>query len=173
MSFLLEHPAPGIASVGFGRSGRRLTYRTDPDAHRVTVHDDAGRLRMAFGGRGRGTGALDTPLDLTFVQPTFPGERLPACSPDAIWVAVADYGNRRLQVFELDGAPVGTVMLDDEPDIGAPCALTWRSPVLEVQGIEGARTSLYLSAALLCGTAHPGSLARPPREWWPASLRVN
>ncbi|MCC7034613.1 MAG: hypothetical protein IT179_17465 [Acidobacteria bacterium] len=173
MSLLLAHPAPGVAIVAFGRSGPRLTCRTEPDAHRVTVHDASGRLRVAFGGRGHGPGALDTPLDLTFVQPAFPGEHLPAYSPDALWLAVADYGNRRLQVFELDGAPVGSVTLDDEPGLGGPCALTWRSPVLDVQGVEGARTSLYLSAALLCGTARPDPMTRPRRAWWPACLRVN
>ncbi|MCC7180179.1 MAG: hypothetical protein IT177_17510 [Acidobacteria bacterium] len=173
MSANLEHPAPGIAAVGFSGSWRRLTYRTEPHAHRVTVHDDFGRLHLAFGGRGRGPGSLDTPLDLVFVRPIFPGEHLPVCSPDAVWLAVADYGNRRVQIFELDGAHVGAITLDGLPGLGAPCALAWRSPLLEVEGIEGARTNIYLSAALLCSAACPGALARAPREWRPASLRVN
>jgi len=173
MSIHLEHPAHGVAMVGFGPSGRRLTYRTDTDGHRVTVHDDFGRLQLAFGGCGRGPGALHTPLDLAFVHPTFPGERLPLCGPDAIWLAVADYGNRRLQIFEIDGAHVGTVALDDQPGIGAPCGLTWRNPVLEIEGIEGAHALLYLSAALLHSTEDSGSIARRPRGWRQVSHLVN
>jgi hypothetical protein len=173
MSIHLEHQTLGVATVNLGKGGRRLTYRVDPDTHRVTIHDDFGRLLFAFGGRGSGPAALDTPLDLTFVRPIFSGERLPVSGPDAVWLAVADYGNRRLQIFELDGAHVGAVELADQSGIGGPCALTWRPPVLEIQGVEGARARVYLSAALLCSTAYPSPTARPPREWRHARHLVN
>ena len=65
-----------------------------------------------FGGFGRKAGALDSPLDVVFVRPEFAGERLPVDSADAVWVAVADYGNRRVQVFELDGTVVGEFAVD-------------------------------------------------------------
>lgn len=173
MSVHLEHPSPGVATVTLGPAGRRLTYRTEPDTHRVTVHDDFGRLMFAFGGRGSGPAALDTPLDLTLVRPTFSGERLPMSGPDAVWLAVADYANRRVQVFELDGAHVGAIDLADQPGIGAPCGLRWRSPLLEIEGIEGARAHIYLSAALLCSMGHVGPTTRLPREWRPANALVN
>lgn len=172
MSIHVDHPSPGVATVSLG-PGRRLTYRADPDTHRVTVHDDFGRLMLAFGGRGAGTAALDTPLDLAFVRPLFSGEHLPLGGPDAVWLAVADYGNHRIQVFELDGAHVGAVDLADHPGLGAPCALSWRAPVLEIEGVEGARARIYLSAALLSSAVPLGPAERPLREWRHASALVN
>jgi len=167
----IEHPAPGVATVSLGAGSRRLTYRTVPEAHRVTVHDDFGRLVLAFGGRGPGPGTLNTPLDLTFVRPTFSGERLPLSGPDAVWLAVADYGNARVQVFELDGVHVGNVDLSSPTDIGGPCSLTWRAPILEVEGVECTRTRVYLSSALLSNAATPYPSSRAPREWrWASHL---
>jgi hypothetical protein len=173
MSIQIEHPAPGVAAVRLGPGGRRLVYRTEPHAHRVMVEDDFGRLVFGFGGRGSGPEALDTPLDLTFVRPMFSGERLPLSGPDALWLAVADYGNVRLQVYELDGAHVGAVDLRDQPAIGAPCGLSWRAPILEIEGVEGARARVYLSAALLCNAGPTGATLRPPREWRQAPHLVN
>jgi hypothetical protein len=173
MTLHLEHPAPGVAAIGFGGSGRRLTYRADPERHRITIHDDFGRLQLAFGARGRGAGGLDTPLDLALVHPSFPGEHLPMGHPCAIWLAVADYGNRRIQVFELDGAPVGAIALTDHPALGAPCGLAWRDPYLEIAGADGARASILLAASMLHGSAPAGRAPRLPREWRPTSYRVN
>ncbi|MGD9905842.1 MAG: hypothetical protein AB7U83_20405 [Vicinamibacterales bacterium] len=154
MSALTSHASPGCAAILYTTTGRRVWYRCDPSTHHVVVSDESGQTLRVFGGWGRGPGRLDTPLDLAFVQPAFAGERLPAGHADAIWVAVADYGNRRVQVFELDGAVVGEVVLDGrggEP--WPPTALTWRAPVLEVEGVEGSRTGIHLSGALLAGTA--------------------
>jgi hypothetical protein len=173
MTVRSEHPAPGVATVSLGAAGRRLTYTCEPDAHRVAVTDDSGRVLLAFGGRGRGPGALDTPLDLTFVRPIFAGERLPLIGADAIWLAVADYGNRRVQIFELDGAPVGAIDTLDHPELGAPCGVSWQAPILEIEGVEGARARVYLSAALLCGSTHAVSTALLPREWLTPSDSVN
>ncbi|MEZ5284179.1 MAG: hypothetical protein R2712_05090 [Vicinamibacterales bacterium] len=148
MSIHIEHPAPGVATVSLGSAGRRLTYRTEAESHRIAVFDDFGQVVLAFGGYGRGPAALDTPLDLAFVNPLFAGERLPD-GPEAVWLAVADYGNARVQVYELDGVHVGTVDLSGQAGIGAPCGLSWRSPILEVEGVECARARVYWSAALL------------------------
>lgn len=163
MTPFCQHLSPGVVSVGFGTLGRRLVYRTDPDRHRVTVHDDFGRWQFAFGARGEGQGAFDTPLDVTAVSPAFPGEHLTIASPYAFWLAVADYGNRRIQVFEMDGAYVGAIAVSDRPSFGGPCRVDWRDPILEVEGLDGARTSVFLSAALLHDVA-AGVAARPPRE---------
>src|SRR5262245_56143910 len=114
MTIQIEHPVPGVATVSLGTPAMRLTYRTDPNAHRVLVSDEFGRPRAIFGGPGRQPGAFNTPLDLAFVRPEFLGERLPASGPDAVWLAIADYGNRRVQILELDGAHVGTITIEDE-----------------------------------------------------------
>jgi hypothetical protein len=168
MSLAYAHPAPGISTIFFPSTGRHLRYRCDPVGHRIVVTDETGAVVRVFGGVGRKAGALDTPLDLVFVQPAFAGERLPVDSADAVWVAVADYGNRRVQVFELDGSPVGEFSLDaSDGTPWSPTGLVWRSPVLEVEGLDGARTAVHLSAALLAGAGRttfsrsvPGGEAR-------------
>ena len=55
-----------------------------------------------------------------------------------------------IQVFELDGTVVGELHVDGSDGLRwPPTGLAWRGPVLEILGIEGARTSVHLSAALL------------------------
>lgn len=168
MSVSYQHPAPGTSTIFFGATGLHLRYRCDTIGHRIVVTDEAGEVVRVFGGFGRKAGALDSPLDVVFVRPEFAGEHLPLDSADAVWVAVADYGNRRVQVFDLDGSVVGEFAIDapgGEP--WTPTGLSWRSPVLEVEGIEGAHTAVHLSAALLAGAGRttfgrtlPGSEAR-------------
>ncbi len=150
MSIYCDHPTQGSGSILFPTTGVHLVYQCDTQAHRVVVTDDGGRVVRAFGGYGRKPGCLDTPLDLVFVRPQFAGEHLPSDSADTVWVAVADYGNRRIQVFELDGTVVGELHVDGSDGLRwPPTGLAWRGPVLEILGIEGARTSVHLSAALL------------------------
>ena len=173
MTIQIEHTAPGVATLTLGPAGRRLTYRCDTDAHRVTVSDEFGRTAFEFGVRGQGPGLFNMPIDLTFVRPEFAGEALPACGPDAVWLAVADYGNRRVQILDLDGVYVGSVDLEPTIAIGPPCGLTWRAPLLEIEGVEGARTTVHLTAALLCSTSMPRPHAAMPREWANARTWVN
>ena len=166
MSVLLNHPATGACTVRFESTGRLLRVRCDVLGHRLVVTDEEGQVLHVFGGRGKQPGQLDTPLDVVAVRPEFAGERLPIESADAVWLAVADYGNRRVQVFELDGSLVGTFATDG-PDgaVWTPTGLAWRSPVLEIDGIEGARTAVHLSAALLSGgTAITGRGRLLPRS---------
>jgi hypothetical protein len=131
-------------------TGERLTYRCEPELHRIIVRDGHGCLRFAFGGQGSGPGQFDTPLDVVLVAPEFDGEGLPDDAPEAAWLAVADYGNRRVQIFDLDGCFVGTV--SDGAESGPPCRLTWCAPTLVVDGVDGARTVMHLTAALLFAT---------------------
>lgn len=165
MTIHFDHPAPGVASLSLGPTGRRLTYRCDAETHRVSVSDEFGRLVFAFGGRGSGPGLFNTPIDLAFVRPEFAGEALPACGPEAVWLAVADYGNRRVQILDLDGVHVGTIDLDRPIAVGPPCGVRWRAPMLEIAGVEGARTIVYLTAALLCEAPTTRPHAPLPREW--------
>ncbi|MBP7779413.1 MAG: hypothetical protein KA371_20025 [Acidobacteria bacterium] len=168
MSVSYQHSAPGTSTIFFASTGLHLRYRCDTLGHRIVVSDEAGNVVRVFGGFGRKAGGLDTPLDVVFVRPEFAGERLPMDSADAVWVAVADYGNRRVQVFELDGTVVGEFAVDQPGGAPwVPTSLTWRAPVLEVEGVEGARTAVHLSAALLAGAGHtnygrflPGGEAR-------------
>ena len=172
MTVQLEHTAPGVATVSLGPAGRRLTYRCDAHTHRVVVTDEFGRTAFAFGSRGSRPGQFYTPIDLTFVRPEFAGEALPTCGPDAIWLAVADYGNRRVQIFDLDGVPVGSVDLERRLAVGPPCGLHWRAPLLEIEGVEGARTNVHLGAALLCAPLSKTHTPLP-REWANSRQWVN
>lgn len=170
MSIHITHPLTGEACVVLGRAGKRLTYRCEPELHRITAYNEFGDIVTSFGGLGRGLGKLNTPMDLAFVRPEFFGEALPVAGPDAVWLAVADYGNRRVQLFELDGAYVASIDIDSDLAIGAPCSLAWRAPILEIEGLDGAHARLHLTAALLCGTAE---IKPQPREWLYPSARVN
>ena len=85
---------------------RNLTFRCDPAMHRVIVSAANGDVVLEFGGYGSQPGAFDTPIDAALVKPEFFGEGNDDIEP---WIAVADYGNRRVQVFELDGALVGII----------------------------------------------------------------
>ncbi len=172
MSIYAEHPATGVAIVRIGRAGRTLTYRCDAVSHCVTVWDDCDRLAFAFGGKGHGRGLFNTPLDIAPVWPEFLGECVRTAGPNAVWLAVADYGNRRLQMFDLDGAVVAMVEAFDESG-GPPCGLVWRPPLLEVEGVEGKRTRIHLASALLCQGRRAHTQPRPPREWLTKRRWVN
>jgi len=137
---------------------RTLTFRCDPAAHRVIVTDARGDVVLAFGGFGSQPGAFDTPIDAALVMPEFFGE--PGEGVGQPWLAVADYGNRRVQIFELDGALVGVIDEDVLGDAaGRPCRLVWRAPVLEVEGVDGGRARLHLGAALV--QSEPGHVLPP------------
>ncbi len=43
-----------------------VLYICDYDNHRVTVHDEEGMFRFAFGSKGNGPGCFDGPRDITF-----------------------------------------------------------------------------------------------------------
>lgn len=137
--------------------GRR-TYTVDTFGHRIVVTDaETGGIAFTFGRRGSELGSFDVPLDITAVTPTFHDDAT-AESPDA-WLAVADYGNARVQIFELDGTLVD-VLNGEELDYGwRPSQVTWRAPFLQIRGVEGAGCRIHLAAALLAHTA--GRVGRP------------
>ena len=166
MKVVCDHPAPGVARVIFNDTGRKLVFRCDPELHNVTAVDHTGRVVFVVGRRGSELGQFDTPLDLVIVRPEFFGEPLVPESVDMVWLAVADYGNRRIQVLELNGAVVGTVPTDDGDDaIGAPCGVRWRAPLLEIEGADGAHTQMHLSAAMLWSSTQSTDA---PRRAWPS-----
>jgi hypothetical protein len=128
------------------------TYTVDTPGHRIVVTDPAtGGMTFTFGRRGSELGSFDVPLDITVVTPTFHDDE-PADDREA-WLAVADYGNARVQIFDLDGVLVD-VLNGEDLDYGwRPCLVEWRTPFLQIRGVEGAGCRIHLAAALL---AHAG-----------------
>jgi len=149
-----ERPAAGVTvgrSAGVVQpSSGELAYEADPSGHRIVARYPDGRIAYAFGGYGHGAGQFHTPLHVAAVAPEFSGEAVPQdeepLSLLTPWLAVADYGNRRVQFFECDGAYVGE---SDLAEGHPPCYLSWRAPVLEVTSIEGQAMRLHVAAALL------------------------
>ncbi|MGE3176125.1 MAG: hypothetical protein AB7O32_01540 [Vicinamibacterales bacterium] len=135
-----------------GPDGRPRVYTVDPLGHRIVVTDaETGDVLFTFGRRGSPLGCFDVPLDLAVVAPTFHDD--PPSAAGESWLAVADYGNARVQIFELDGRLVD-VLNGEDLDYGwRPCEVTWRAPFLQIRGVEGRGCRIHLAAALL---AHAG-----------------
>jgi len=151
-------------------SSGELAYEVDAAGHRVVARYGDGRVAFAFGSFGHGAGQFDTPLDVVTVWPEFSGEPGAGgglASIAAPWLAVADYGNHRVQFFECDGAWIGES--DLEPG-QPPCQLAWRSPTLDVTTIEGRALRIHVAASLLARSGREHSHARPvhrdPRQAW-------
>lgn len=152
MTAYARRPAPGAPATACAPEGRP-TYHCDSAGHRVVATDEAGRVLFAFGEFGSRPGQFDTPLDVTLVAPGFSGE----ARRNIVWVAVADYGNRRVQLFEPDGVLVG--VLDDivAADGSGPCRLTWRAPILDIETADGGRARMHL-VAHASGSPHHGAV---------------
>jgi hypothetical protein len=138
----------GVAFVASAdHSGGRI-YVCDPEAHTINVLDHYCRPLFSFGGFGSRLGQFDSPSDVIFV-------RLETGDPcvDAGLLVVADRGNHRLQMFEIDGAVIGEVgglagrwtpgrfpaptgspffRLGDVPPLPFPSRLEWRAPYIDV-----------------------------------------
>lgn len=133
-------------------SSGTLSYEADPAGHRVVARYADGQLAFAFGSLGDRPGQFNTPLHVAEVSPEFSGEPGSVDHGFSIltpWLAVADYGNHRVQLFECDGAFIGEIELE----VGQPpCHLSWRAPVLDVTTVEGRTVRLHVAAALLART---------------------
>ncbi|MBS1818543.1 MAG: hypothetical protein JSU08_11480 [Acidobacteria bacterium] len=171
-------PAPGTDQVTASRatgvvqpSTSQLTYEVDPAAHRVVARYGDGRIAFAFGEYGHRCGQFDTPIAVVPMHPEFSGEPIVRADAQALlapWLAVADYGNHRVQYFESDGVWIGESELDpDQP----PCHLTWRGPTLDVTTLDGRTIRLHVAAALLATTGrtddrHERQAHRDPHRVW-------
>ncbi len=147
------------------RTGEVRTYRVDLSGHRIVVTAAAtGDELFTIGRRGTALGTFDVPLDLALVAPTF-DEDTGIEPADGYWLAVADYGNARVQIFDLDGTLVD-VLNGADLDYGwRPCRLTWRAPFLQVDGVERAGCRVHLAAAMLAhASARAGKPPSPARE---------
>jgi hypothetical protein len=163
----IEDPPTGIAYVAeTAQTGERI-YLCDPEAHSITVLDQDHCPLFAFGGFGSRPGQFDTPTDIAVIS----------CSPDddgalsfgPAMLAVADCGNHRLQLFELDGAPIAVIggesavaarqspayagwpffRLEPAQAIPFPSRLEWRPPYLDVVCLGALIFRIDLAASLL------------------------
>jgi hypothetical protein len=150
-----HQPRPtGVAFVPLANPSGGHIYICDPDAHVINVLDQNCRPCFSFGGPGTGLGQLDTPTDVTVVRLAKTNLADPAdSSVDAELLVVADRGNHRIQLFELDGAVIGEIgghagawttgrfpapagspffRIGDVPPLPFPSRLEWRTPHLDV-----------------------------------------
>lgn len=161
------HRANGVAQPSTGL----LAYEVDSLGHRVVARYPDGRIAFAFGAYGHGAGQFDTPLDIVTISPEFSGEptsvQMDAANLFSSWLAVADYGNRRVQFFECDGAWVGETELDPGQP---PCQLAWRAPALVVSTLEGQLVRVHVAASLLASSRraerHEVPARRDSRDLW-------
>jgi hypothetical protein len=181
----MEQSRPtGVAFVGSeDHSGGRL-YVCDPDTHIIDVLDEKCRPLFSFGGLGSGPGQLDTPTDIAVVRIDATG--VDGAAVDAALLVVADRGNHRLQVFELDGAFVREIgghagawmsdrgplaagspffRLGDVPPLPFPSRLDWRAPYLDV---TGSGTVIRIDLAVVVLPDFANWIANAP----PAELRL-
>jgi len=148
-------------------SGGRI-YLCDPVAHAIHVLDAYHRPMFSFGGFGSRLGQFDTPTDIAIAW-TEPVAAAAAATDFAV-LAVADRGNHRVQLFELDGAPLGAIgdraresppsrwpartgwpffRLGPMPPCPFPSRLEWHSPYLDVACMGTVMVRLDLGVALL------------------------
>jgi len=162
----LRFPRGLALSAGVTATATRL-YVADTWNHRVQVFDGRGALKFSFGGIGVGTGQFRAPSDLVIAHPVLPfeGDRGTVTAPVLV---VADQWNARVQVFDLDGAWLGTLSgrpktdsathvgigwpffrLADAPLPRDPVRLAWQAPHLLVTGGNGRVHKIDLATALL------------------------
>jgi hypothetical protein len=162
----LRFPRGLALSMGLSAAATRL-YVADTWNHRVQVFDGRGALKFSFGGIGNGHGQFRAPSDLVIAHPVLPfeGDKGTVTAPVLV---VADQWNARVQVFDLDGAWLGTLAgrpkTDNAADLSAgwpffrlaeaglprdPVRLAWHAPHLVVTGGNGRVHKIDLAAALL------------------------
>jgi hypothetical protein len=162
-----QDPPAGIAYVARSEQTGERIYVCDPEAHSITVLDQDHCPLFAFGGFGSRPGQFDTPTDIAVVGCSSDDEG--ALLFDSAMLAVADCGNHRLQLFELDGAPIAVIggesavaarpssaragwpffRLEPAQPIPFPSRLEWRPPYLDVVCLGPLSVRIDLLASLL------------------------
>jgi hypothetical protein len=143
-------------------------YLCDSGEHCVHVFDREYRRLFSFGEQGSQLGQFDTPSDaaIVWIDATDPA----ACTVETAVLVIADRGNHRLQLFELDGAAICAIdgraetpssrgwpirsgwpffRLGAPPALSFPSRLEWRAPYLDVACSGATMVRLDLAAALL------------------------
>jgi hypothetical protein len=139
-----------------------LGFVCEPLTDVVHVLDRAHQPVMSFGGHGSALGQLDRPSDAALVVL----DRTESTGDPV--VAVADRGNDRVQLFEIDGAPLAVIAGDrwprnpgwspraawpffrvaSIPRLSSPTRLEWHAPFLDVTCASGI-VRIHLAGALL------------------------
>lgn len=160
----------GVALIASPDLAGGRAYLCDPDDHYIHVLDQDYRPLFSFGGFGAGLGQFDTPTDvaIVWIDAASPAD----CSAENAVLLVADRGNNRVQVLELDGTPICAIgqtpppasaaltgwslragwpffRLGSAPPLTSPSRLEWRAPYLDVACAGAAMVRVDLAAALL------------------------
>jgi hypothetical protein len=135
----------GLALIATSDMPGGRIYLCDSQTHSIDVLDGDGLPLFSFGGYGDGPGQLDTPIDVAIL--TLDGSAI-TMSSDAI-LAVAERGNNRVQLFELDGAWLGIL----EDGLRNACWVPSRLDVdrrhLQITSSTGAVSRVDVAAALM------------------------
>ena len=166
-----ELQAPGgVAILPEHRPEGARLFVADTGNHRIQVFDGLGRPLLAFGGQGSTAGRFYGPSGVALARPDLPWEGR-AGEPGPAVLVVADEGNNRLQVFDLDfgwlatigTAPSGPAASAREHvtqgwpffrvapavPLDAPARLEWRAPWLLVGTSDARRVRIDLAGAML------------------------
>lgn len=161
----------GLCTVEGATPAETRVFVCDAWNHRVQVFDGDGQVQFGFGGSGSGTGQFDVPSDICLIAPRFAGEDAGA-GIDTRLLAVADRWNCRIQIFTLDGVPLGSIgrargaaeepgppnisragwpffHQGAQPILSFPTHVSWRDPWLDVTCAGGRIVSIDVAAALL------------------------
>lgn len=154
----------GVALIASADLPGGLVLLCDPSAHVINVLDHNHQPVFAFGGFGSRLGQFDRPTDVAIVWIDMVDPDAPTA--DSAILVVVDRGDNRLQLFELDGAPIGGGLgasstsrrpdrsgwpffrLGSVPSLPFPSRPEWRTPYLDV-ACGGTMVQLALAAALL------------------------
>lgn len=159
----------GLTILAHGRPEGTRLFVADTGNHRIQVFDGLGRPILAFGAEGSQAGQFRGPSGVTLARPDLPWEESADDASIACVLVVADEGNDRVQVFDLDGAWLATI--DAGPDSAptpvlaamgwpyfriaapgvatAPFHVTWRAPWLLVGGRKTRARRIDLAGAML------------------------
>jgi hypothetical protein len=157
----------GLAIVLAAELGGGRAYMCDTANDSIDVIDLNARPLFSFGSRGAAPGQFQEPSDCVIMAADPSGEGL---TTDPAVLAVADAGNDRVQLFELDGVPLGVIgpasgraglsgwpagsgspffRVAPIPPFAQPRRLDWRPPFLDVITAGGPVVRLDLTTALL------------------------
>jgi hypothetical protein len=164
----LERPI-GVALIAAPDLAGGRAYLCDPEGHYIHVLDQDFKPLFSFGGLGSKLGQFDTPSDvaIVWIDASSPSD----CTTETAVLVVADRGNHRIQVLELDGAPICAIGADGPapsrlsgwpiragwpffrlapaPRLSNPSRLEWNAPYLDVACAGAAMVRVDLAAALL------------------------
>jgi len=158
----------GIALIASPNLQGGRAYLCDPEGHCIDVLDQDYHPLFSFGGHGSALGQFDSPSDVAIVwlDETAPADH----TSDTAVLAIADRGNHRLQLCELDGAPICAIggpaagnaptgwparagypffRLGGPTPLSFPSRLEWRSPYLDVVCAGTTMVRIDLATALL------------------------